>query len=752
MPTNRRIVWTQCLALCALLALPVRSGAASMELYGTFESMGVIVSLSAGEDADGDARADVSYRVAGGDSDRQGFRLTRVATDRFVGSLFHLSPGTTYEVAVTFSDPDGAPLDGTVVSGAASTRAEIALPAPSRSYHVAPTGSGTTCDAASPCALQTALGQVQAGEELLLHGGTYYQGGLSLPRSGAAGAPIVIRSNPGETAVLDGADPATFTWSEQESGLYRATVNAGDSHLVTVDGQRLYPYGSLDDLRSLAWNVPGFFANGTTVYVHLADGSSPGAHAVLVSRFNNAFTVQGRDHIVFSGLIFRHYGLGSYAKALYFNDASDDVVQGCTFAVNDLGIGLKYDSHRNVFQDNVFYDTDSLWPWEAVKGGSELETGGIRMYSPMTGRGTVIRQNTFFDYFDGFGVCPEDAGTATNETDVYENLVYDAGDDGMETDGQCSNVRIWKNTFHDVLVGISLAPVYPGPVYAFRNLIYRTGAGNSEYSGNSFKLNSSDGPSGSIYLFHNTADAGANSSGFAIMSPGSWTVVYARNNIWSGTEYALYNANPAQPLNLDRDALCTSQAGELAWWKDLADPHLNTVGELYTATGQEQHGLGVAPGFADAASGIYTLGSGSQLVDQGMVIPGVNDDYEGAAPDIGAFESSLSAAVEGTCGGASGGTFSSAPTTDLCAAGTPTSLAGAGPWSWSCRGANGGADAQCSAVLPGEVGSGGGTSGGGSGGGSGSSGGGGCATGGGALSLSAFLPFALRRRRTRAVR
>jgi hypothetical protein len=81
------------------------------------------------------------------------------------------------------------------------------------------------------------------------------------------------------------------------------------------------------------------------VYVRLADGSDPGAHAMLVSRFNNAFTVQ-RDHIVFADLVFRHYGLGSYAKALYFNDASDDIVQGCTFAVNDLGIGLESTTPR----------------------------------------------------------------------------------------------------------------------------------------------------------------------------------------------------------------------------------------------------------------------------------------------------------------------------------------------------------------------------------------------------------------------
>ena len=160
-----------------------------------------------------------------------------------------------------------------------------------------------------------------------------------------------------------------------------------------------------------------------------------------------------QNFIYFLNLTFRHYGLGSYAKAIYFNNASDNLVQGCTFAVNDLGIGLKRDSHRNVIQDNTFYDTDFDWPWDAVKAGSGLETGGIRFYDPATGRGNVIRRNTFHDYFDGFGVCPDATAGVTNETDVYENLVYNAGDDGMETDGQCSNVRIWGNTFHDVLIG-----------------------------------------------------------------------------------------------------------------------------------------------------------------------------------------------------------------------------------------------------------------------------------------------------------
>ncbi len=699
MKTGRTVLITS-LILAMLFTRPARAGAAAvMELYGTFQAMGVIVSLTAGEDPDQDAVAALSYRVAGSGDYRQGLPLSRVAAGRFVGSLFRLSPGTSYDVRVTFSDPDDASLNGAGINGTAATRAEINLPSPAQSYHVSPAGSGTTCAPASPCALTTALNQAQAGQEIVLRGGVYYQGGISLPRSGTAGAPIVIRGYPGETAVMDGADPASFAWTNQGGGVYRAIVNAADPHLVMADGQRLYPYQTLADLQSLAWGVPGFFATGTTVYVRLSGNADPNTRTMLVSRFNNALTIE-RNFIVLSDLTFRHYGQGSYAKALYFNNASDNLVERCTFAVNDLGIGLKRDSHRNVFQDNTFYDTDFNWPWDAVKGGSELETGGIRMYDPMTGRGTVIRRNTFHDYFDGFGACPGESVGTTNETDVYENLVYNAGDDGMETDGQCSNVRIWQNTFHDVLVGISLAPVYTGPVYAIRNLIYRTGAGNNDYPGSPFKFNSGYDQSGQIFLFHNTADAVlSGSSGLDIKSPGSWKMIYARNNIWAGTDYALSNANPGQPLDLDHDDLYTTQTGELAWWDGLADRHLNTLGELRSATGQEQHGLNAAPGFSDTTAADYTLGPASSLIDQGVVIPGINDDYSGLAPDIGAYESSPPAPVKGVCGSADGGFFTGAPTTNLCAAGNPTAVTGTGPWTWSCLGTNGGADAQCSANL-----------------------------------------------------
>ena len=58
------------------------------------------------------------------------------------------------------------------------------------------------------------------------------------------------------------------------------------------------------------------------------------------------------------------------------------------------------------------------------------------------------------------------------------------------------------------------------------------------------------------------------------------------------------------------------------------------------------------------------------------------------------------APITGQCGSASGGTLTSAPSTNLCSAGNASSVAGSGPWSWTCQGINGGGNsATCTASL-----------------------------------------------------
>jgi len=53
--------------------------------------------------------------------------------------------------------------------------------------------------------------------------------------------------------------------------------------------------------------------------------------------------------------------------------------------------------------------------------------------------------------------------------------------------------------------------------------------------------------------------------------------------------------------------------------------------------------------------------------------------------------------INGVCGSSNGQTFAMAPATNLCSAGTATAVSGSGPWTWSCTGSNGGSTASCSA-------------------------------------------------------
>ncbi len=620
-----------------LILFAVICPAARLELYPTFHAMGVIIVLD-GEDADGDATCTVEYRSDAEPDFSPGFPPSRVAPGRFVGSLFRLQPGSAYHLRVTFQDPDGGPLNTLVLTGTATTRNDISIPAATNTIYVSPSGNDNTGDGSSgfPYAgIGRALQDAVAGDHVVLQDGIYYQGEIYPPRSGQTGSPIVVRAEAGAGVMIDGTYNQNFVWSEEGGGVYQTTVPVANTHLVLYDGQRLYPYQNRTDLENLIWGLPGFYADGPTVYLHLADHSEPDPAKVKVSRFNHAFYVE-QDFLYFTDLTFRYFGCGSWAKAIYLNNAGFNLVQGCTFAVNDLGIGIKRASSGNVIQDNEFYDTNFDWPWDAVKGGSELESGGVGFYDPMTGRGTVVRRNSFHDYFDGGSICPAWTAGLTNETDFYQNTVYRCGDDGISTDGQASNVRIWENEFYDVLMGISLAPVYTGPVYVFNNLIYRTGVGNNNYSGSPFKFNSGYGLSGPMYLFHNTCDAVLpGNNGLYIKAPGSWTLVHTRNNIWAGTDYAVENYNAGRPMDMDYDNLY-SPGTYLARWDGVRYP---TLTDFQDGTAQEISGISAAPGFTAPQNGDYTLTASSPLVDRGVVVPGINDGYHGSAPDIGAFES-----------------------------------------------------------------------------------------------------------------
>ncbi|MFP2928552.1 fibronectin type III domain-containing protein [Pyxidicoccus sp. 3LG] len=131
----------------------------------------------------------VRYRPSGTSAWRDSLPLRRVPAGtnegfswsrRHSGSVFGLQPGTTYELELTLTDPDGGT---TTRTASATTRA---VPAPM---------AGAPVKAVTPATFATVAASAQPGDILSLGAGTY--SGFDWSRNGEAGRPIVIRGAAG---------------------------------------------------------------------------------------------------------------------------------------------------------------------------------------------------------------------------------------------------------------------------------------------------------------------------------------------------------------------------------------------------------------------------------------------------------------------------------------------------------------------------------------------------------------------------
>ena len=103
------------------------------------------------------------------------------------------------------------------------TFAGLAGVASASQFYVSPAGSPSgTGSISSPWDLQTALFQppaVQPGDTIWLRGGTYVGSYIS-NLNGAPNLPIIVRTYPGEWAVIDKAAPNLFPATLQLNGSY----------------------------------------------------------------------------------------------------------------------------------------------------------------------------------------------------------------------------------------------------------------------------------------------------------------------------------------------------------------------------------------------------------------------------------------------------------------------------------------------------------------------------------------------------
>lgn len=620
---------------------------AELSLHGNFHTIGIKLIVNYDDDPEFDAVATIEYRTDEG-TYQQGFPLTRINLVKFAGSMFSLSPNTVYNVRVTIQDSTSADFNGTVFEKSGRTKTEIEYQAAPKTLFVSPNGSGDEYTFSNPGDIVTALQMVNAGEEILFKPGVYHIGNIKFPKSGTNTMPITLRGIERDSVILDGSDTAKYVWEDIGNNVYKTNLPIEKTKLVLSEGQRLYGYVNLEDLTNLKYSRSGYYSENNELYIKFIDDSTPEEHDLTISINPYLFHLDRKDFIHFRNLTIRYYGGGDYTKAIYIDNSSYNIVDSCTFAFNFVGVAFKRTSSNNLVQNSLFYDGWFGTEWQSYKNMQIGEAIGTTFYDPSNGVGNVIRGNTAHNCFDGFGLTALNSPTELREVDFYNNEVYDASDDAVTADGGCGNVRIWNNKLHDALAGISIAPALSGPVYCYRNLIYNIGVGNSEanYTGLSFKFNSGLGHSGTIFLFHNTVYAGLpNQDGFALKVPATWDKLEIRNNIWYGSRYALSNSKASEdrPINMDYDVSYTSSTNTFAKWTIGRDYYFSTLAELQNQTGHELNGISEDPLFMNISEADFTLSELSPAVDRGVLIPGINSDFNGNGPDIGAFESDYTA-------------------------------------------------------------------------------------------------------------
>jgi hypothetical protein len=234
--------------------------------------------------------------------------------------------------------------------------------------------------------------------------------------------------------------------------------------------------------------------------------------------------------------------------------------------------------------------------------------GARAVFVRNTGGNHVIRYNEFTGgaghYFeDGMGSAVNDdiLGGYGPDSDIYSNRITGVWDDAIETEGGNRNVRLWGNYFDEVNNAFGLAPVLEGPVYLFRNVVYRTRHSIVEgyRSGNFLKNDAPNNKSGMIFILHNTVWAGPNGAGgVEIGVRGNCLVnVFARNNIIRAVTAAYRSERCAEAKSNDLDYdLYTGDT-----WKNLDAEEFGVKKEAVYAA---PNGLALANGTAGFDDGV----------------------------------------------------------------------------------------------------------------------------------------------------
>ena len=582
------------------------------------------------------ATVKVEYRISGsGNKWQEGMAFLRIGGEHigragidyttphmFAGSILDLQVDTEYEARFTMEDPDGVEGES-VKTVKVSTRAEPKAFREGRVRHV--------------------YSQYYTGEKEEPH-----YPGLVAAYNGS-------KDTKGDWYVVseDKVQPGDII--KIHGGLYEGVLlNYPDWNNIPFDGTY--------------W----FTAKGTAERPIVIEAAGDGEVIFDGSGASNLFNVMATDHHIFQGLTFRNVDRVFEAGRKHLTGASNLTIRNCRFENVGEGVRTEFAGSKNfLIQDNVIIGRDDryrLYGWAAhreglIPYGTHLLDSyyGIKVY----GSGHVIAHNSIAFFHDGIGISTygtpeEEQDLRAVSIDIYNNDIHLQVDDFIEADGGVHNIRIMRNRGVNAAEnGISAQPVFGGPAYYIRNVLYNVPLGGA--------LKIHGGVPG-LTAYHNTFitenNAGARypNSNFRnnlILGTDGPTVV---SSLRFTTSYSISDFNGYRP-----NKGSNSPENQFRWLTPEGDAvEFKTLKDFSKASGLEANSIIVDYDvFEDLQKPIHALEKGlpspvyhavdlnfglnpeGKAVDAGIVIPNVNDDYNGKAPDLGALEIGSPAVIYG---------------------------------------------------------------------------------------------------------
>lgn len=217
--------------------------------------------------------------------------------------------------------------------------------------------------------INTAMKKAVAGDTVLVRGGTYREQVEIVSGGGSSGNYVTLANYGGETPILKGSDVVTG-WTQHSGNIWKKTGWGNNSQQVFVDfdsnpGKPLqqigmpssffttFEYNAQVGTGLSSMTAGTFFYDGSTLYVWLADGSSPNSHVMEVST-RPRLLYMGVPYIYLKGLTFRHTNATATSQqGSAVEMSSNSVVDSCDVQWTDFsGIGMGYLANNTVAINN----------------------------------------------------------------------------------------------------------------------------------------------------------------------------------------------------------------------------------------------------------------------------------------------------------------------------------------------------------------------------------------------------------------